>query len=93
MENNDHIFEYKTLFFVLLALLGLTCVTLGASYIDLGRFNVWVALGIASIKASLVLMVFMHLKFEGRLVIFSFLSTIFFLAIMIGFTFWDVGFR
>jgi len=93
MESKAHIIAYKTLFSVLLALLLLTGITVGASFVDMGKFNVWVALGIASMKASLVLMIFMHLKFEGRALILSFLSTVFFLAIMIGFTFWDVGFR
>lgn len=93
MENNAHIISYRTLFRVLLALLVLTGVTVGASYVDLGRFNVWLALGIASCKASLVLLVFMHMKFEGRVLVISFLSTIGFLAIMIGFTFWDISFR
>jgi len=93
MENKNHIFAYKTLFYVLVALLILTGITVGASYIDMGKLNVWVALGIASVKASLVLMIFMHLKFEGRALILSFLSTVIFLAIMIGFTFWDVAFR
>jgi len=93
MEKNDHIFGYRTLFAVLLALLTLTGLTVGASFIDMGKLNVWVALGIASVKASLVLMIFMHLKFEGRALILSFLSTVFFLAIMISFTFWDIAFR
>ena len=93
MEKNDHIFAYSTLFSVLVVLLILTGLTVGASFIDMGKFNVWVALGIASVKASLVLMVFMHLKFEGRALILSFLSTVFFLAIMISFTFWDIAFR
>lgn len=93
MGKNDHIFAYKTLVYVLLALLVLTGVTVGASFVNMGKLNVWVALGIASMKASLVLVIFMHLRFEGRALILSFLSTVFFLAIMIGFTFWDVGFR
>ena len=93
MEKNDLIFAYSTLFSVLVALLILTGITVGASFIDMGKFNVWVALGIASVKASLVLMIFMHLKFEGRALILSFLSTVFFLAIMISFTFWDIAFR
>jgi cytochrome c oxidase subunit 4 len=93
MENKDHIFAYKTLFYVLLVLLIMTSITVGVSLVDMGKLNVWLALGIASVKASLVLMVFMHLKFEGRALILSFLSTVFFLAIMIGFTFWDVAFR
>ncbi len=93
MEDNVHIISYRTLFLVLLALLALTGITVGASYVDLGKFNVWVALGIASFKGSLVLLIFMHMKFEGRALVISFLSTIAFLAIMIGFTFWDIAFR
>lgn len=93
MEPHNHIISYKTLFGVLLALLALTGVTVGASYVDLGRLNVWVALAIASVKASLVLLIFMHMKFEGRLLKLSFLSTVGFLAVMIGFTFWDIAFR
>lgn len=94
-ENKEtgHIFEYKTLFKVLIMLFGLTAVTVGASYIDLGKLNVWVALTIASIKASFVLLFFMHMKYEGRLLAVSFLGTIFFLGIMISFTFWDIAFR
>ena len=95
MENNHepHIFEYKTLLYVLLALFVLTGITVGVSYIDLGKLNVWIALGIASIKATCVLLIFMHMKYEGEVLAWSFLGTVFFLGIMISFTFWDVAFR
>ena len=93
MSSENHIISYKTQALVLGCLLVLTGVTVGASYVDLGRFNVWMALTIASVKASLVLMFFMHLKYESRILTLSFLSTIGFLAIMIGFTFWDIAFR
>lgn len=93
MESNSHIFEYRTLVLVLAGLLAMTGVTVGVSYIDLGWANVWIALLIASVKAALVLMVFMHMAYEGRVLRLSFLGTVFFLAIMIGFTFWDVAFR
>lgn len=93
MEPHNHIISYKTLFGVLMALLVLTGITVGAAYVDLGKLNVWAALVIASTKASLVLLIFMHMKFEGRLLKFSFLSTVAFLTIMIGFTFWDIAFR
>ncbi|WP_300671197.1 cytochrome C oxidase subunit IV family protein [Desulfoluna sp.] len=88
-----HIASYGRLLGILVALVALTGVTVAASYVDLGAFNVWVALAIASTKASLVLIFFMHIGVEGRLVVLSFLGTIFFLSIMIGFTFWDVAFR
>ena len=92
----DHLsrgIDYRTLLVVLLALFVLTAVTVGASYVDLGALNVWVALLIASCKATLVLLYFMHMKYEGKVLVLSFLSTVFFLGIMISFTFWDVAFR
>lgn len=88
-----HPMSYTTLFIILLLLLLLTAITVAVSYVDLGRLNVPVALGIASTKVSLVLLYFMHLKFEGSMIKYSFISTIIFLGIMISFTFWDVAFR
>jgi cytochrome c oxidase subunit IV len=93
VKNTAHIFEYKFLFYILIVLMVLTGVTIGVSYIDLGSLNVWIALSIASIKGSLVLIFFMHMKYEGRVLVLSFIGTIFFLAVMISFTFWDVAFR
>jgi cytochrome c oxidase subunit 4 len=46
------------------ALLVLTGITIGAAYIDLGSGNVVVALAIATIKASLVALFFMHLRWD-----------------------------
>jgi len=95
MQNNNqpHIMKYKTQALILLCLILLTGVTVGVSFIDLGAFNIWIALFIASVKGSLVLMFFMHLKYESKVLIFSFLGTIFFLFILISFIFWDVAFR
>ena len=94
MENgNDHILSYKTLLLVFVILLFLTSVTVGFSYVDLGKLNIFAALLIASFKASFVLLFFMHMKYEPNVIKYSFLSTILFLAIMISFTFWDVAYR
>jgi cytochrome c oxidase subunit IV len=49
---------------ILVTLLILTGITVGAAYIDLGSGNVVVALTIATIKASLVALFFMHLRWE-----------------------------
>jgi cytochrome c oxidase subunit 4 len=59
-----HVVPLPTLFAVLGALLALTVVTVGASYFNFGRFGVWIALAIAVVKASLVVLVFMHLKYD-----------------------------
>ncbi len=89
----SHYLEYRTLFSVFLLLILFTGITVGVSYVDLGVFNVWISLLIASVKGSIVLLFFMHMKYEGKVLVFSFLGTIFFLFIMISFIFWDVAFR
>ena len=68
---------------VFAALLLLTTVTVLVSYVNLGMMNVVVALLIASVKASLVALFFMHLKSEDRLVWGFALVPIVFLALII----------
>ena len=91
--NDQHMMSYKKLAIVLVSLIILTGVTVGVSYFDMGVFNVPIALGIACFKVSPVLLFFMHLKYESKVISISFISTICFLAIMISFTFFDVAFR
>lgn len=91
--NSQHMMSYGKLAVVLIILLIFTGVTVGVSYFDMGVFNVPIALGIACFKVSLVLLFFMHLKYESIAIAMSFLSTITFLAIMISFTFFDIAYR
>lgn len=58
-ESHDHSGIYLR---ILILLLILTAITVGASYIDFGSGNVAIALFIASVKAILVALFFMHLK-------------------------------
>ena len=68
MENNtEHIIPYKTFLLVLAGLITLTLISVTATRIYLGALTVFIALIIAAVKSSLVLWIFMHLKFEGRL--------------------------
>lgn len=50
------------------ALLALTAVTVAVAYIDLGPLNTVAAIGIAGLKAFLVILYFMHLRYSPRLV-------------------------
>ena len=85
--------SYGFLAQILGGLVLLTALTVGVSYIDWEFLNVPIALFVASSKATLVLLFFMHIKYEGMVIKVSFISTMLFLAIMISFTFWDVAFR
>ena len=92
-HEEDHILSYGFLAQVLGGLVILTAITVGVSYIDWGFLNVPIALFVASSKATLVLLFFMHVKYEGMVIKVSFISTMLVLAILISFTFWDVAFR
>ena len=84
---------YRSYIIVWIALLVLTGVTWGVSYINLGLGNVTVALLIASVKAALVALFFMHLRYENRLVWGFALVPLFFLALIIFGTLSDTMFR
>ncbi len=92
-QESPHVVSYTVLGSVLATLLVLTGITVAVSRIDLGAFNVLVALLIASTKATLVLLFFMHVKYESKVIILSFVSTVIFLGFMIGLLFFDVSFR
>jgi cytochrome c oxidase subunit 4 len=93
MSEQGHIVPYRTFVGVWLALLALTGVTVAVSRIHLGAFNVWAALGIASVKAALVIFFFMHMRHERPVLKGFLLLTLVILAIFIGLTFADVLYR
>jgi len=59
-----HIVPVRVLLTVCVTLLVLTFTTVAATWVDLGSFNIWLALAIATVKASLVAMYFMHLRYD-----------------------------
>lgn len=84
---------YRTYILVWAALLALTAVTLGISYLSLGAGNAAVALGLASVKAALVALYFMHLRRESPLVVAFALVPLLILALVILGTLSDTRFR
>jgi cytochrome c oxidase subunit 4 len=63
-----HIVGPKVYGLILLALLAMTALTAGIAFVNLGVFSPVIALGIAVIKATLVILFFMHVKYSSRLV-------------------------
>jgi len=84
---------YGAYFVTWFALVFLTAITVTAAGLHLGDASVVVALLIAAIKASIVLWLFMHLKYEDATLRRLVLIMIVALAISIGLTFTDVAFR
>ena len=92
-EEHSHIVPYRTFIIVWLVLLALTGITVAAAQVHFGALNIWIALGIATLKAGLVIAFFMHMKYEQPLFKLALLSALAILAIFIGLTFLDVLYR
>jgi cytochrome c oxidase subunit 4 len=85
----QHIVPPRVYFAVFTALIVLTATTTAVSFLDLGPWNSVVALGIAFLKATLVVLFFMHVKYSPRLTQIVIAGGLFWLAIMIGLTLSD----
>ena len=66
-DGHDHVVPATTYYGIFAVLMVLTAVTVGAAFVDLGPLNIVVALTIAVVKASLVVLIFMHVKYGDRL--------------------------
>jgi cytochrome c oxidase subunit 4 len=82
-EPHVHIVPLRLLMGVGAALLVLTAVTVGATYVDLGRLNLAVALLIAVVKATLVALYFMHLRWDRPLNAIVFVAAIGFVILFV----------
>jgi cytochrome c oxidase subunit IV len=63
---SEHILSSKLYVGIWITLLCLTVITAGVSFIDLGPLNTVVALVIATFKALLVVLFFMHVKYASE---------------------------
>lgn len=95
--NGDHAQEHgwKGYLYILLILLVLTIITVTASQINFGSSaaNVVIAMTIATVKATLVALFFMHLKDDKPINGLIFVSTLLFLAVFLGFCMIDAESR
>jgi len=66
------------------ALMVLTAITVFAAFVNLGSLNAPIALAIATFKATLVVLFFMHVKYSSRLTKLVVVTSLFFLAILLG---------
>jgi cytochrome c oxidase subunit 4 len=68
-EHADHHIVTPVVYaIVFVSLLVGTAITVAAAYVDLGIFNPVVALAIACTKAVIVILFFMHVKYQSKLV-------------------------
>jgi cytochrome c oxidase subunit IV len=78
-----HVVEVRVLVSVFGAMMALTAVTVAVSYFDFGAMNLVVALSVAAVKAALVALWFMHLRYDSPVYAFIFLVGVAFLGLFL----------
>jgi len=77
-----HVVPVRVYLLVFVALLALTATTASVAFVDLGPLNNVVALGIAGVKAALVILFFMHVRYGTRLTPLVIAASLFWLVIL-----------
>ena len=91
---SEHILSSKLYYGIWIALMVLTVVTARVAFIDLGPFNTIVALVIATGKALLVVLFFMHVKYTSeKLTKMVIVASIFWLLLLLSLSLADYGTR
>jgi cytochrome c oxidase subunit 4 len=84
-SHGHHVSSVGQLIGIFVALLALTGLTVAAAELNFGEFDIWVALGIAGVKAFLVATYYMHLKYDkplnAMLLVFSIVVVVLFLGV------------
>ncbi len=92
-EDAPHLVPYRTYVNVWLALVALTAMTVGAAYADMKHMAVFTAVLIASVKSTLVILYFMHIRYEKQLFAWMITAAFGTFVIFLILTFADYSFR
>ena len=90
---HEHSHSYGIYILVWLSLMVFTAITVAIAGMDIGKFTVATALIIASIKAYLVLTIFMHLRSETKTFLIFVIVALFFLGISFALLFADYSYQ
>jgi cytochrome c oxidase subunit 4 len=86
---SEHIISPRIYLGIILTLLVLTGATVWAATVELGPLNIVVALAIATFKATLVILYFMHARYSPRRTQLVIIAGIFWLVILLAMTMAD----
>jgi cytochrome c oxidase subunit IV len=88
-DNYTHAVPLPVLLVVFAMLLLMTGLTVAATWFNLGGWNLIVAMGIATFKAALVVLFFMHLRYDNPFNAIVLITALLFMAFFIGLTLLD----
>lgn len=78
----SHIVPQKIYLLIFATLLCLTLITVDVAFYNFGFLNLWIALAIATVKATVVVMYFMHVKYSSKLTWVFAVAGVFWLVIL-----------
>jgi cytochrome c oxidase subunit 4 len=90
---SEHIVSPKIYAAIFLTLMAGTTLTVWAAFQNFGKFNIVIALGIATFKATLVVLYFMHARYSPKRTQLVIVCSIFWLAILLALTLADYNTR
>jgi cytochrome c oxidase subunit IV len=90
---SEHIVSPKVYIVIFASLMLGTGLTVWAAFQNFHQYNIVIALGIATIKATLVVLYFMHARYSPRRTQLVIVCSIFWLAIMLALTLADYDTR
>jgi cytochrome c oxidase subunit 4 len=90
---SEHIVSPRIYVVIFLSLMLGTGLTVWAAFQNFGKFNIVIALGIATIKATLVVLYFMHARYSPKRTQLVIICAVFWLAIMLALTLSDYDTR
>jgi cytochrome c oxidase subunit IV len=90
---SEHIVSPKIYLLIFASLMLGTGLTVWAAFQNFGKFNIVIALGIATIKATLVVLYFMHARYSPKRTQLVIVCSVFWLAIMLALTLSDYDTR
>ena len=87
--STDHIVPTRVYYLIFGILMIGTALTVGVAFVDLGPFNSIAALTIAVVKATLVVLFFMHVRYSTKLTWAVVAGSVFWLGLLLALTFSD----
>ena len=90
---SEHIVSPKIYLAIFTTLMAGTGITVWAAFQNFGKFNIVIALAIATIKATLVVLYFMHARYSPKRTQLVIVCAVFWLAIMLSLTLADYNTR
>lgn len=86
---SGHVSPKRVYYAIFAALMVFTAITVGVAFVPLGPFNFPVAISIAIVKATLVVLFFMHVKYSSQLTKLVIATGFFFLLVLFALTLTD----